>query len=248
MSQPRSIVISGRSDAAAFAGLGPDAEEKLLLMAVRTGHSTAFGDLVERHAGRIRRMALRITRNREDAEDVVQECFKSAFAHFDSFRGQSRFSTWLTRIAVNCALMKIRTRRRELVPLDDSLEALGAVRYRHVLRSSLTPEERYSRRELERILADEIARLKQGFQEPVLLCHMAGLKTTEAARVLGISNSAVKARLYRARQALRIRLERLGISKNPSIHNRRVGSSFFCNDQGSPASFASACQRPGFGD
>jgi RNA polymerase sigma-70 factor, ECF subfamily len=230
------------------AEIGPDAEETVLLMAARMGHPTAFGDLVGRHAGRIRRMAFRITRNHEDAEDAIQECFKRAFVHLNSFRGQSRFSTWLTRIATNCALMKIRARRHELVPLDDSVEALVSVKYRHVLRTSLTPEERYSRRELENILADEIARLKQRFQEPVLLCHMKGLKTHEAARVLGISNSAVKARLHRARLALRYRLERLGISKNRSMHNRRVGSNFLCNDRESQGWLARTGQTPGFGD
>ena len=231
-----------------FAEIGPDAEETVLLTAARMGHPTAFGDLVGRHAGRIRRMAFRMTRNREDAEDAIQECFKNAFVHFNSFRGQSRFSTWLTRIATNCALMKIRTRRREMVPLDDSIEALVSVEYRHVLRSSVTPEERYARREFESILADEIARLKQRFQEPVLLCHMEGLKTQEAARVLGISNSAVKARLHRARQALRYRLERLGISKNRPTHNRRVGSTFLCHERGSAGSFPANSQSPDFGD
>ncbi len=231
-----------------FAEIGPDAEETALLTAARMGHPTAFGDLVGRHAGRIRRMAFRITRNREDAEDAIQECFKNAFVHFNSFRGQSRFSTWLTRIATNCALMKIRTRRRELVPLDDSIEALVSVKLRHALRLSLTPEERYARREFESILADEIARLKQRFQEPVLLCHLEGLKTQEAARVLGISNSAVKARLHRARLGLRFRLARLGINKNPSIDNRRAGSNLFCRDRVSPGLFAPTGQNHDFGD
>jgi RNA polymerase sigma factor (sigma-70 family) len=144
--------------------------------------------------------------------------------------------------------MKIRERRHELVPLDESVEALVSVKYRHVLRTSLTPEERYSRREFENILTDEIARLKQRFQEPVLLCHVKGLKTQEAARVLGISNSAVKARLRRARLALRVRLQRLGIGKNASANNHRVGSNFFCHDQELPGWFARTGRTPSFGD
>jgi RNA polymerase sigma-70 factor, ECF subfamily len=246
--QRSSIETGVRAAVAATADIDPGAEESVLLSAARMGHPTAFGDLVGRHAARIRRMAYRITRNREDAEDAVQDCFKSAFAHFESFRGQSRFSTWLTRIALNAALMKIRVRRCKLIPLDDSIEALVSVKYRHVRPSSLTPEESYSRGELQSILADEIARLKQRFQEPVLLCHMKGLKTQEAARVLGISNSAVKARLRRARLALRFRLEHLGIGKNSSIDNCPGASNRFRRDRGSPGLFAPTCRNADFGD
>ena len=248
MRQRRSIEAGERAAVAALEDIGTGAEESVLLSAARMGHPTAFGDLVVRHAGRIRRMVYRITRNREDAEDAVQDCFKSAFAHFESFRGRSRFSTWLTRIALNAALMKIRARRYELVPIDDSLESLVSVKYRHVLRSSLSPEESYSRGELQSILADEIARLKQTFQEPVLLCHMKGLKTQEAARVLGISNSAVKARLRRARLALRFRLEHLGISKNSSIDNCRGTSNLFRHQRGSPVWFAPTARKADFRD
>ena len=212
--QRHSIKTREPAAVASFGEIGPGAEEAALLAAARMGHPTAFGDLVERHAGRIRRMAFRITRNREDAEDAVQECFKNAFAHFDSFRGQSRFSTWLVRIAVNCALMKIRARRRELVPFDDSIEALVSVRSAHVLPSSLTPEESYSRGELESILAEEIAGLQPKFQRALCLCHVEGLTARDAAKVLGISNSALKARVRRARLALRPRLNRRGIGQH----------------------------------
>lgn len=193
------------------AHIGPDAQETVLLTAARTGHPTAFGDLLGRHAGRIRRVALRITRNHGDADDVVQECFQSAFAHFNSFRGHSRFSTWLTRIALNCALMKIRTSRHELILPDDSMEALASVKYCHLLSSSLTPEESYSHAELRRILAEEIAGLNPTLRKAVSLCHVEGLTARQAAQVLGISNSALRARIHRARVVLRPRLNRRGI-------------------------------------
>jgi RNA polymerase sigma-70 factor (ECF subfamily) len=233
---------------AALGDIGPGAEEALLLAAARMGHPTAFGYLVERYAGRIRRIALRITRNREDAEDAAQECFKSAFTHFKSFRGQSRFSTWLTRIALNAALMKIRARRRDLVPLNDSLESLVSVKYHHGLRSSLSPEESYSRGELDSILADETVRLRPRLRGPVVLCYMEGLIARDAAKVLGISNSAIKARLRRARLTLRFRLQSLGITKNASASNRRVGSDLFCQDREPPRWFAPTGQTPDFGD
>ena len=230
MPQRHSIETGEPAAVASFGDIGPGAEEAVLLTAARMGHPTAFGDLVGRHAGRIRRMAFRITRNREDAEDAAQDCFKNAFAHFESFRGQSRFSTWLTRIAMNAALMKIRQRHREPVPLDDSLESLVSLNYRHGRHLSLSPEENYSRVELESILTDEIARLRPSLRGPVVLCHMQGRIPQDAAKVLGISNCACKARLRRARLTLRFRLELLGIGKNARADSRRIGSNFFCHD------------------
>jgi RNA polymerase sigma-70 factor, ECF subfamily len=246
MRRRRSIETRVPAPVAAFGDIGPGAEEAVLLTAARMGHPTAFGDLVERHAGRIQRVAFRITRNREDAEDAVQECLKNALMHLDSFRGQSQFSTWLTRIALNAALMKIRRRHREL-RVDDSVDTLLALKWDHIPSPNPTPEQSYCRQELESILTDEIARLKQQFQEPVLLCHIKGLKTREAARVLGISDSAVKARLRRARLALRFRLERLGINKNVPANDRRVGSNFFRDTWGSPGLFAPTGRNIGFG-
>lgn len=223
---------------AALGDIGPGAEDAVLLTAARMGHPAAFGYLVERYAERIRRIAFRVTRNREDAEDAAQECFKSAFTHFESFRGRSRFSTWLTRIALNAALMKIRA-RRDLVPLNDSLESLVSVKYHVGLRSSLSPEESHSRGELESTLADETVRLRPRLQGPVVLCYMEGLIARDAAKVLGISNSAIKARLRRARLTLRFRLEHLGIGKNVCVNDRRVGSISPFHNRGSRDSFVS---------
>ena len=246
--QRHSAETSEPAAVASFGDIGPGAEEAVLLTAARMGHPTAFGDLVGRHAGRIRRMAFRITRNREDAEDATQDCFKSALAHFESFRGQSRFSTWLTRIALNAALMKIRRRHRELVPLDDSLESLVSLKYRHGRHLSVSPEESYSREELESLLAEEIARLKPSLREPVVLSHMEGRGTQDAAKALGISKSAFKARLRRARLTLRIRLERLGIGKNATANRRRVASESFCDGRGSSVLFVATGRTPFFGD
>ena len=242
--QPYSVETTERAAVASRGDIGPGAEEAVLLTAARMGHPTAFGELVGRHAARIRRMALCITRNPEDAEDATQDCFKSAFAHFESFRGQSRFSTWLTRIALNAALMKIRRRHVEPVPLDDSLESLVSLKYRHGRQLSLSPEESYLHVELECILTHEIARLRPSLRGPVVLCHMEGLIAQDAAKVLGISNSAIKARLRRARLTLRFRLERLGIGQNASANSHRLGSNSFCRDRGSSGSFAPTGRNP----
>lgn len=135
-SQPGSSETSPK--AAGSPDLRLDADETVLLAATRMGNQAAFDILIERYTGRIHRLAFRITRNREDAEDAVQDCFQNAFLHFRSFRGQSRFSTWLTRIALNCALMKIRGRRRETVSLDESIDFSVAIKYRDILSSTPT--------------------------------------------------------------------------------------------------------------
>jgi len=241
------VGTSAEAPVGVVAEIGPDAEETVLLTAARMGHPTAFCDLVEGHTGRLRRMAFRITRNREDAEDVVQECFKNALTHLDAFRGQSRFSTWLTRIALNAALMKIRRRHREL-RVDDSADTSLALKWDHIPSPNPTPEQNHCRVELESILTDEIARLKPSLRGPVVLCHMEGRQVQDGAKALGISNSAFKARLRRARLTLRFRLERLGIGKNTCANSCRVGSNFFCHDRGSPSLFAPTRRNADFGD
>jgi len=222
MSQLCSIERGMQAGINSCARLGLDAEEAMLVIEARLGHPTALGDLLERHARRIHRMALRITRNREDAEDAVQECFKNAFAHFDSFRGHARFSTWLTHIAMNCALMKIRARRHRVVPLDDYIESLTEVTHRGVFRSSANPEECYWHGELETIVAEEISGLKPSFRRALHLCDLEGLTVQDAARALGISSSAVKGRVRRARLALRAKLHHRGIGRRPWSNRRTI--------------------------
>lgn len=170
----------------ALGELGTDAEEIELLAAARAGHPSAFTAIVERYTTRLRHLALRITRNREDAEDAVQECFKNAFAHLESFRGQSRFSTWLTSIARNSAPMKVRSRRCELVFPHCLLDSVLSVKDRHGARASLSPEERYLRKELDHILTAEIARLSPRLQggDPLSQGGTHGSAGSETARHL----------------------------------------------------------------
>ena len=246
--QRRPIVTNVRSSDFASVEIGSDAEETELLAAARVGHPSAFTAIVERYATRLCHTAFRITRNREDAEDAVQECFKNAFAHLESFRGQSRFSTWLTSIARNCALMRIRARRSELISPLSALDSLLSAEHRHGARATLSPEERCLRKELERLLAAEIARLSPTLQAPVILCHMEGLLGRHAAKRLGISNYALKARLHRGRLALRSRLEDLGIKRKASEKRRRVGSDFSSRREGSPGLIAPTAPPSALGD
>src|SRR5260370_17816134 len=114
-----STFLSAQSDAAAFSDLRAWSEEQLIA-AAKSGRRPPFGELCERHMKQVSRVTRRIVRSREDAEDAAQECFLNAFVHLKDFDGRSQFATWLTRIAINAALMKLRKNRgpRE-VPIDE---------------------------------------------------------------------------------------------------------------------------------
>jgi RNA polymerase sigma-70 factor (ECF subfamily) len=150
------------------------------------------------------RITYRITRNRQDAEDAVQECFLNAFLHLKNFDGRSRFSTWLTRIATNAALMKLRKNRtsRE-VPVKDRAEAPD-FRIEDALADSLpNPEERLAKSERETILRDAIAKLRPSIRKVIEIHQLQECSLSETAEVLGISVTAAKARMFHARAALR---------------------------------------------
>ena len=246
--QPCPSETMAKGASSAFADLRPDADETALLTATRTGNHSAFDILVGRYAQRIHRLTFRITRNHEDAEDAVQDCFQSAFMHFQSFRGQSRFSTWLTRIALNCALMKIRGRRREVVPLEDSIDFSLSIKYREILSSSPTPEETYARKELGSILASEIARLKPQSRKSLYLCCIRELATQDAAKLLGISNAGVKARVHRAKLALRSEFDRMGLRHCRCSKHRRMDVAVWGQDSGASAQVLATRYCSGIGD
>jgi RNA polymerase sigma-70 factor (ECF subfamily) len=147
---------------------------------------------------------MNITGNPEDAEDILQETFLKAFEHLPEFRAESRFYTWLVRIAVNEALMKLRKRRasRE-VPVDDSEDDEGAVKVREFADWKPNPEQELARTEIENILRDAIQALPPGFRTVFYLRDVEGLSTEETADLLDLSVGAVKARLFRARLRLR---------------------------------------------
>jgi len=176
-----------------------------LVAVAQGGDAAAFDELCKRHTQKIFRTAHRIMRHREDAEDAVQECFLNAFIHLRSFDGRSRFSTWLTRIAINVALMKLRKNRgyRE-VPAENPVET-SELRPEHQLADpSPNPEERYATTERQAALRDAIARLRPAIRK-VIEIQLQECCVAETAEILGISVSAVKARLFHARAALRQR-------------------------------------------
>jgi RNA polymerase sigma-70 factor, ECF subfamily len=178
----------------------PDAA---LVEAARRRDPDAFEEIVTRYGPRIFRLAQNITRNREDAEEVSQDSFARAFLHVDKFRGDSRFSTWLSSIATNQALMKLRTRRRRELPYDSPDTPEDTHFCAEVADDTPTPEQRYSQKELRHILASAIGGLPMSFRDVLQLREIEERSTAETARLLGVSISAVKSRLLRGRQKLR---------------------------------------------
>jgi RNA polymerase sigma-70 factor (ECF subfamily) len=178
--------------------------DEVLVAAAKMGHRTVFDELYRRHAHGMFRVAQRITRHREDAEDVVQESFLSAYLHLRSFDGRARFKTWLTRIATNAALMKIRKDRtsREVL-LENPAESFKSVAEHKLEICGRNPEEICANAEREAALRDAIAKLRPLLRNAVELYQLQELSLHETAKALGISTAAAKGRLFHARTALR---------------------------------------------
>jgi len=187
----------------------PVSDELALVQAAKSGDVSAFEELVRRYDRNVFRIAQHITQNREDAEDVVQDAFLKAYSNLAQFQGQSKFYTWLVRIAVNEALMKLRRRRPErTVSLDEEVKTEEDSVPREVADWSPNPEQQYSQAELREILSKTIQGLPPGFRTVFVLRDVEGLSTEETAEALDLSIPAVKSRLLRARLQLRERLSR----------------------------------------
>ena len=184
-----------------------DYEELELVTRARTGDQAAFSSLVNRYEGKIFRLAMNITQNREDAEDVLQESFLKAYEHLEQFQGNSKFYTWIVRIAVNQALMKLRKRKSDRsVSLDEQIDTGEDVVVREIAAWDPDPEEQLSRGELQTILTEAVDSLAPIYKTVFTLRDVDGLSTEETAEVLDLSVPAVKSRLLRARLQLRDRL------------------------------------------
>ena len=188
---------------------GPVSEELALVQAAKRGDDSAFEELVRRYDRNVFRIAQHITQNREDAEDVVQEAFLKAYSNLPKFQEQSKFYTWLVRIAVNEALMKLRRRKPErTVSLDEDIKTEDDSLPREIADWSPNPEQQYTQAELREILSKTIQGLPPGFRTVFVLRDVEGLSTEETAAALELSVPAVKSRLLRARLQLRERLGR----------------------------------------
>src|SRR6266436_1822496 len=179
-------------------------KDAALVAAAKTGDGRAFELLVERNERKIFSMAHRITRNREDAEDVVQQSFQKAFINLQKFEGDSLFSTWLTRIAINEARMLLRRKRgsRELPIEESSLKAESALPLEFP-DSAPNPEDSCLDREQEQVLSAALNKLRPGIRKAIELRDLGELSTGETALVMGLSISAVKGRVFHGRRKLR---------------------------------------------
>ena len=174
----------------------PPSEELVLVRAAKGGDDEAFNQLVKRYDRNVFRIAQHITQNREDAEDVVQDAFLKAYTNLQQFQEQSKFYTWLVRIAVNEALMKLRRRRPErTVSLDEEIQTGEDSIPREVADWSPNPEQNYNQSELREILTKTIQGLPPGFRTVFILRDVEGLSTEETADALELSIPAVKSRL-----------------------------------------------------
>lgn len=182
--------------------------ESVFVAAAKAGDISAFEDLVNRYERKIFRLAQHITQNNEDAQDVAQEAFLKAFEHLGEFQGNSRFYTWLVRIAVNQALMKLRKRHNKDVSLDEEIEGEDNSMPREIEDWGPSPEQKFAQSELAGILTQVIGELDPSFRVVFQLRDIDELSTEETAEALGLSVPAVKSRLLRARLKLREKLNR----------------------------------------
>ncbi len=193
-------------------------DEAPLVERARSGDAAAFTELVNRYERKIFRLAKHITQNDEDAEDVLQETFLKAYSHLDSFQGQSKFYTWIVRIGVNEALMKLRKRKSsKTVSLDEPTDTGEDTMVREIAVWEENPEEKYSRDELREILDKAVESLKPAFRTVFVLRDIEEMSTEETASALDISIPAVKSRLLRARLQLREKLTKFFRRKGDDV-------------------------------
>jgi RNA polymerase sigma-70 factor (ECF subfamily) len=185
---------------------GSRADEAALLAALRTGDEQAYETLVRTYGGRMLAVARRFLRQEQDAQDAVQDAFISAFKSIDNFEGNSQLSTWLHRIVVNAALMKLRSQqRRPERPIDDLLPKFQPDG--HAAQPSqnwaVTLDTAAQDRDMQRFIRQKIDELPDSHRNVLLLRDIEEHTTEETAQLLGITPGAVKTRLHRARLALR---------------------------------------------
>jgi RNA polymerase sigma-70 factor, ECF subfamily len=183
------------------------ATEAELIAAAQAGRQDAFAEIVERHSGTIYNLGLRLMSNPQEAEEVLQETFISAFQALDRFEGRSQLGTWLYRIAYNAALMRLRRRQLPTESLDEpAVTEDGDVLPRQFVDWSALPDEQLLGKERQDVLNTALAALPDTLRSVFVLRDIEGLSTAETAEALGLTEANVKVRLHRARLALREKL------------------------------------------
>ena len=193
----------------------------LVVERVLSGETNAFEELVRRHEKRVYRTTLAITKNEQDAEEALQETFIKAYKNLSTFRRESRFTTWLTRIAINQGLQILRA-RRPTVSIEEQQEQGGLPLPTRVEDWYSNPELRYARRQLQEIVEEAIQSLPDIYRVVFVMRDVQGEGTRETADALGIAIPAAKSRLLRARlmvrEALSRRLARPATVKSQMMH------------------------------
>ena len=219
MNTARSSNDIGRPSQPTFVGtvaFSNPATDETLVATARMGDEEAFETLVKRHRSRIFALAQRYTRVREDAEDVVQQTFYKMFVYLNNFEGKSSFSTWLTRIAINEALMLLRRGRALREVSTDNSSAVDTDDSRlDIPDSSPDPEANCLKREGIEVLSAAINNLTLGLRTAIQLRELAELSIQETAQRMGLSVGAVKARVFHGRRKLRRTLRRPEITSKP---------------------------------
>ncbi len=201
-----------------------ESEEGQLLASAWSGQAAAFAELCRAYGKKILRAAYRITKNQEDAEDAVQDSLLRAFLHMEHFEGRSSFSTWLTKIAINSALMILRRRRKYFeIPGENSGDSRTVGWCQQIADSAPNPEKHYLAQERKRVVQRAIRSLRPSIRGVLEMQHFQDYSVEEIARMKGISVGAVKARLFHARMALRSAPSLRNIADSEFIA-RRTGS------------------------
>ena len=196
-------------------------EDFALVERVLAGERRAFEPLVRRHERRIFRVVLAVLGNAEDAEEAMQDTFVQAFRHLGQFRRESKFTTWLTRIAVNEALQKRRA-RKDAVPLDEARDVEEPFVPRRHETWQANPEKIYGRQEMRQLIESAIASLPEIYREAFVLRDVEEMSAEEAAQAVGIGVPALKSRLLRAR--LMVREQLAAWLEEPSTLRRRIAN------------------------
>jgi len=177
-------------------------EQRLIRLGLK-GNQAALEALFARHSGALYQSALKLLGNPEDAEDALQEGMLSAFKNLRRFEGRSKFSSWLTRIVINAALMRLRSQRaHQTVSADQPLGEAEVTLAEQLADPAPDPERLYARKELRRLLDRNLTELSPDMRTAVLLRDIEGLSTQEAAEALGVPENTLKSRLHRARLQL----------------------------------------------
>lgn len=191
-------------------GRKPKVDEDLILVQeFSKGCLASFETIVNRYETKVHNLAMRLTRNTEDAEEVLQDVFMTVYRKIDGFQGKAKFSSWLYRITVNAAFMKLRKRKQnKTVSLDDLLPNIKDKTIFDHSNVSERGDSRAINNEIRESLEDAIAKLPDEYRAVFVLRDIDGLSNKEVGEILGLSIPAVKSRLHRSRLMLRKKLKR----------------------------------------